>query len=123
MDSLLRRSTKQYTEAELENKIAASINLFKYVEEKDIFKQYYQRNLCYRLLFGSSTLLELEESTINQLNAVCGYEFTSKFQRMFNDIQLADGLNANFQSYLREKNLAFPFAHHCHVLTLILTIR
>ncbi len=39
MDGLLRRTTKQFTEAELERKIGASIDLFKYIEEKDIFRQ------------------------------------------------------------------------------------
>uniref|UniRef100_A0A0R3XBI1 CULLIN_2 domain-containing protein n=1 Tax=Hydatigena taeniaeformis TaxID=6205 RepID=A0A0R3XBI1_HYDTA len=73
--------------------------------------------LCFRLLFNPSTLLELEESTITKLNTVCGYEFTSKFHRMYADIQLAEGMNNNFRTHLREKGLSFPFSHHCHVLT------
>ncbi|VDK33999.1 unnamed protein product [Taenia asiatica] len=117
MDDLLRRTDKRYSDADLEDKISASIVLFKYIEEKDVFKQYYQRSLCFRLLFNPSTLLELEESTITKLNTVCGYEFTSKFHRMYSDIQLAEGMNNNFRTYLREKDLSFPFSHHCHVLT------
>ncbi len=62
-------------------------------------------------------MLDLEESTINQLHAVCGYEFTSKFQRMFNDIQLANGLNENFQTFLSDRGISFPFSHHADVLT------
>ncbi|KAL5961069.1 Cullin-2 [Taenia solium] len=115
MDDLLRRTDKRYSDADLEDKISASIVLFKYIEEKDVFKQYYQRSLCFRLLFNPSTLLELEESTITKLNTVCGYEFTSKFHRMYSDIQLAEGMNNNFRTYLREKDLSFPFSHHCHV--------
>ncbi|CDS42115.1 Cullin 2 [Echinococcus multilocularis] len=117
MDDLLRRTDKRYSDADLEDKISASIALFKYIEEKDVFKQYYQRSLCFRLLFNPSTLLELEESTITKLNTVCGYEFTSKFHRMYADIQLAEGMNNNFRTYLREKSLSFPFSHYCHVLT------
>ncbi|VDK34507.1 unnamed protein product, partial [Dibothriocephalus latus] len=74
--------------------------------------------MCYRLIFRSSALLDMEESAINQLNKVCGYEFTSKFQRMFNDIQLAPDLNSNFQRHLSEHGLQFRFTPHFDVLTL-----
>ncbi|BHF65759.1 Cullin-2 [Sparganum proliferum] len=118
MDTLLRKSSKHCSDAELEAKLTASITLFKYIEEKDIFRKHYQRHLCYRLIFGSSALLDVEESAINQLNKVCGYEFTSKFQRMFNDIQLAPDLNSNFQRYLSERGVQVRFAPHFDVLTL-----
>lgn len=39
MDELLRRADQRYTDEELEEKISASIVLFKYIEEKDLFKQ------------------------------------------------------------------------------------
>lgn len=39
MDNLLRKTTKLCTETELERKISSSINLFLYLEEKDVFKQ------------------------------------------------------------------------------------
>ncbi|VDM23660.1 unnamed protein product [Hydatigera taeniaeformis] len=39
MDDLLRRTDKRYSDADLEDKISASIVLFKYIEEKDVFKQ------------------------------------------------------------------------------------
>lgn len=40
MDELLRRpEQQQLTDEELEEKISASIVLFKYVEEKDLFRQ------------------------------------------------------------------------------------
>lgn len=61
--------------------------------------------------------MELEESTITKLREVCGYEFTSKFQRMHADMQLAQTMNENFRNYLRESNLSVPFSHQCYVLT------
>ncbi|VDK50149.1 unnamed protein product [Dibothriocephalus latus] len=39
MDTLLRKSPKHYSDAELEAKLTASITLFKYIEEKDIFRK------------------------------------------------------------------------------------
>lgn len=73
--------------------------------------------LCKRLVFNYSSLLELEESMINQLKTVCGYEFTSKFQRMFNDVQLSPELNRKFNEYLQSRDIRFTFGHHFHVLT------
>ncbi|RTG90752.1 cullin 2 [Schistosoma bovis] len=73
--------------------------------------------LCKRLVFNYSSMLELEESMINQLKTVCGYEFTSKFQRMFNDVQLSPELNRKFNEYLQSKDIRFTFGHHFHVLT------
>ncbi|VDL98227.1 unnamed protein product [Schistocephalus solidus] len=118
MDTLLRKSPKHCSEAELEAKLTASITLFKYIEEKDIFRKV--RPLVYLAPLWTtytSALLDTEESAINQLNKVCGYEFTSKFQRMFNDIQLAPDLNSNFQRYLSERGLQFRFTPHFDVLT------
>ncbi|VDL61481.1 unnamed protein product [Hymenolepis diminuta] len=118
MDELLRRpEQQQLTDEELEEKISASIVLFKYVEEKDLFRQFYQKSLSYRLLFNPTTTLELEESTITKLREVCGYEFVSKFQRMHSDMQLGHTMNENFRKYLITSNISVPFSHQCNVLT------
>nr|CDS27998.1 Cullin 2 [Hymenolepis microstoma] len=117
MDELLRRSEQHPIDEELEEKISASIVLFKYIEEKDLFRQFYQKSLSYRLLFNPTTTLELEESTIAKLREVCGYEFVSKFHRMYSDIQVAQNMNENFRKYLITSNIVLPFSHHCNVLT------
>lgn len=46
MDDLLRRTDKRYSDADLEDKISASIVLFKYIEEKDVFKQVELEKRC-----------------------------------------------------------------------------
>lgn len=118
MDSLLRKSVKNLSISEAEAKLSASIIIFKYIDDKDLFQKFYQRMLCKRLIFNFSfSILELEESLINQLRTVCGYEFTAKFQRMFNDVQLTSELNRNFLQYLQTNNMHFKFGHHFHVLT------
>ncbi|CAL8069648.1 unnamed protein product [Calicophoron daubneyi] len=117
MDSLLRRSGKYPSESEVEAKLTASISIFKYIDDKDAFQKYYQRMLCKRLISNASCAMELEESVINQLKAVCGYEFTGKFHRMFNDVQLASEMNRNFSAYLDKQAVRFTFGHHFNVLT------
>ncbi|VDP98957.1 unnamed protein product [Trichobilharzia regenti] len=103
--------------SDIENKLTASIAIFKYIDDKDLFQKYYQRLLCKRLVFNYSSMLELEESVINQLKTVCGYEFTSKFQRMFSDVQICPEMNRKFTEYLQSKDVHFTFGHHFHVLT------
>nr|CAH8846410.1 unnamed protein product [Trichobilharzia regenti] len=117
MDSLLRKSIKTMSSSDIENKLTASIAIFKYIDDKDLFQKYYQRLLCKRLVFNYSSMLELEESVINQLKTVCGYEFTSKFQRMFSDVQICPEMNRKFTEYLQSKDVHFTFGHHFHVLT------
>ncbi|CAH8620215.1 unnamed protein product [Dicrocoelium dendriticum] len=117
MDSLLRKYSKLLSESDLESKIASSIDIFKYIEDKDVFQKYYQRMLCKRLISNVQPVMELEELAINQLKAVCGYEFTAKFQRMFNDVQLAPELNAKFTQYLEANNIHLRIDHHFNVLT------
>ncbi|KAA3678740.1 cullin 2 [Paragonimus westermani] len=117
MDSLLRMSTKSRSETDLESKLTASITIFKYIDDKDVFQKYYQRMLCKRLISSTPPAMELEESVINQLRAVCGYEFTGKFHRMFNDVQLAPELNRKFGEYLSSSECRFKFSHYFNVLT------
>lgn len=42
---------------------------------------------------------------IEKLKKVCGYEYTSKFQRMFNDVQSSYTTQAKFKQWLKENDL------------------
>jgi cullin 2 len=44
--------------------------------------------------------MDMEEAMINRLKQACGYEFTSKFHRMFTDILTAEDLNSKFTTFL-----------------------
>jgi hypothetical protein len=57
--------------------------LFKYIEDKDIFQQFYTTKLSKRLIHGVSASEESESSMISKLKEACGFEYTNKLQRMF----------------------------------------
>lgn len=57
--------------------------LFKYLEDKDVFQQFYQSKLSKRLIHGVSASDEAESSMISKLKEACGFEYTNKLQRMF----------------------------------------
>ena len=37
--------------------------------------------------------------------ASCGFEYTSKLQRMFQDVSINNTLNENFKSHLQKQNI------------------
>ncbi|XP_046975858.1 cullin-2 [Vanessa cardui] len=102
-DALLRR---RGADADADDKLAAAIVVFKYVDDKDVFQKHYARALARRLIHQLSASMEQEEAMINRLKAACGYEFTNKLHRMFTDVAVSADLNAKFQQYLRDNNLS-----------------
>ncbi|CAK1546405.1 unnamed protein product [Leptosia nina] len=102
-DTLLRRKG---SERDADDKLSAAIVVFKYIDDKDVFQKHYARALARRLIHQLSASMEQEEAMINRLKAACGYEFTNKLHRMFTDVAVSSDLNAKFQQYLRENNLA-----------------
>ena len=61
--------------------------LFKYIEDKDVFQQFYTTKLSKRLIHGVSASDEAEASMISKLKEACGFEYTNKLQRMFTGMQ------------------------------------
>ncbi|XP_014471950.1 PREDICTED: cullin-2 [Dinoponera quadriceps] len=101
-DSLLKKSAKAASESEIEEKLARSITVFKYVDDKDVFQKFYARMLAKRLIHQQSQSMDAEEVMIDRLKQACGYEFTNKLHRMFTDMSVSTDLNAKFTTTLRE---------------------
>ena len=53
---------------------------------------------------------------INRLKQACGYEFTSKFHRMFTDILTAEDLNSKFTTFLANANTEVGINYFIRVL-------
>ncbi|KAJ1327282.1 ferrochelatase [Batrachochytrium salamandrivorans] len=68
--------------------------------DKDVFQKFYSRSLAKRLIHSTSFSNDCERVMISRLKTVCGYEYTSKLQRMFTDISLSEDLNVRFKSYM-----------------------
>ncbi|XP_029039032.1 cullin-2 isoform X2 [Osmia bicornis bicornis] len=101
-DSLLKKSAKATSEGEIEEKLGRCITVFKYLDDKDVFQKFYARMLAKRLIHQQSQSMDAEESMIDRLKQVCGYEFTNKLHRMFTDMSVSADLNAKFTTSLRE---------------------
>jgi len=97
---LLQKSSKNPEEAELEDTLNQCMIVFKYIEDKDVFQKFYSKMLAKRLVQHMSASDDAEASMISKLKQACGFEYTSKLQRMFQDIGVSKDLNENFKRHL-----------------------
>ncbi|KAI1324152.1 Cullin-domain-containing protein [Xylariaceae sp. FL0255] len=98
-DVLLRKSGTGVEEAELDATLTQIMTVFKYIEDKDVFQKFYSRMLARRLVHSNSSSDDAETSMISKLKEACGFEYTNKLQRMFQDMQISKDLNTGFREY------------------------
>lgn len=103
-DLLLKKSSKNPEEAELEDTLNQVMVVFKYIEDKDVFQKFYSKMLAKRLVQHMSASDDAEASMISKLKQACGFEYTSKLQRMFQDIGVSKDLNEQFRTHLNNSN-------------------
>lgn len=101
-DILLKKSSKNPEEAELEDTLNHVMIVFKYITDKDVFQKFYSKMLAKRLVFHMSASDDAEASMISKLKQACGFEYTSKLQRMFQDIGLSKDLNEKYKTFMKE---------------------
>jgi len=104
-DLLLKKSSKNAEEQEMEQLLADVMVIFKYIEDKDVFQTFYSKMLAKRLIHGTSASEDLEGTMIGKLKSTCGYEYTSKLQRMFTDMSLSRDLLDRFKNYCSDKSV------------------
>ena len=97
-DALLKKSATG-EESDLEMTLIQIMTVFKYIEDKDVFQKFYSRMLARRLVHTSSSSDDAETSMISKLKEACGYEYTNKLQRMFQDMQISKDLNTGFKDF------------------------
>ncbi|BGP43648.1 ubiquitin ligase (cullin) of SCF [Rhodotorula kratochvilovae] len=101
-DSLLRKSNKASEDADVEQALTDTMTVFKYIEDKDVFQKFYSRMLSNRLIKETSASEDAESSMIGKLKDACGFEYTSKLQKMFQDIQTSRDTNAQFKEKMQQ---------------------
>ncbi|KAI0482248.1 Cullin [Xylariaceae sp. FL0804] len=100
-DVLLRKSGTGVEEAELDARLTQIMTVFKYIEDKDVFQKFYSRMLARRLVHSNSSSDDAETSMISKLKEACGFEYTNKLQRMFQDMQISKDLNTGFREHTK----------------------
>lgn len=105
-DILLKKSSKNPEESELEDTLNQVMIVFRYIENKDVYQKFYSQKLARRLVHELSSSDDAESSMITKLKKACGFEYTTKLQRMFQDIGLSKDLNEGYRLYLQNNETA-----------------
>ena len=128
-DSYLKKSSKSTSntfssqnelinpDADVEERLSKMVTLFAYIDDKDIFQKHYARLLAKRLIFGSSASDDMESVLISKLKLACGYEFTSKLQRMFTDSSVSLDLSKDFCEFVKNSAVSLGVDFQAQVLT------
>uniref|UniRef100_A0A6U4JV64 Cullin family profile domain-containing protein n=1 Tax=Phaeomonas parva TaxID=124430 RepID=A0A6U4JV64_9STRA len=119
IDDLLKSKLRGLSETEVDLRLDRVIILFRYLQDKDVFEEFYKQYLGKRLLSGKSLSDEAEKAMVVKLKSECGYQFTSKLEGMFNDMQISrDTLeqfkgSGSWQAFKQTSAIDFD----CNILT------
>jgi len=100
IDDKLKKGVKGLSDAEVEQVLDKAMILFRFLQEKDAFEEYYKRHLARRLLNQKSASDDSEKMMISKLKSECGCQFTSKLEGMFKDMTLSNSIHDEFKGYL-----------------------
>ena len=70
----------------LENSVKEILYIFKLVNAKDVFEEFYMRGLSRRLLLKKSASNEAEKAMVTRLRTECSNEFSTKTESMLKDL-------------------------------------
>merc|ERR1719357_1977938 len=100
IDDKLKKGVRGLSDVEVEQVLDKSMILFRFLQEKDAFEEYYKRHLARRLLNQKSASDDSEKMMISKLKSECGCQFTSKLEGMFKDMTLSNTVNEEFRVHL-----------------------
>eukprot|EP01064_Diplonema_japonicum_P037079 TRINITY_DN8601_c0_g1_i11.p1 TRINITY_DN8601_c0_g1~~TRINITY_DN8601_c0_g1_i11.p1 ORF type:complete len:769 (+),score=198.98 TRINITY_DN8601_c0_g1_i11:62-2368(+) len=99
IDSIIKKEME--SEEQLDAILEKSVTLFTYIHDKDLFQQFYMKQMSRRLMHNKNQrLLDQERSQIGKLKMKMGSAFTSKLEGMLADQSHADDHNRRFKQHL-----------------------
>lgn len=106
-DNLFKNRENKIDAIEIENLLSQAIIIFKFVRDKDVFYNFYSKQLAHRLLQDLSESYDSERFMLSKLKETCGVEYTSKLQRIFNDVEISKELNVKFKDFIKNPTVDF----------------
>ena len=108
---------KKITEELRLESINNAFELFKSINDKDIFVEFYQNYLSNRLLSSKNVDIDLEKNVICLIKIECGSSCTNKIEKMINDFMLISENELSYKNYLEENNIDIPCDFNIRMLT------
>ncbi|KAG7661561.1 CDC53 [[Candida] subhashii] len=106
-DSFLKGTSKDADIADMN--VDNLIIVFKFLNDRDAFEEYYRRSLAKRLINGNCKSEELEEGLLHRLQEENSLEYTSKMTKMFSDMKASEDLKANVKEHLASESMVKEF--------------
>mmetsp|Transcript_8191 Transcript_8191/g.26036 ORF Transcript_8191/g.26036 Transcript_8191/m.26036 type:complete len:758 (+) Transcript_8191:55-2328(+) len=101
-DRILKKSGERLSDDQVENLLAKMVELFSFLQDKDLFAEIYRNQLSKRLLYETSASDDAEKSMIQKLKMKCGAQFTSKLEGMITDLTLASEFQRDFREHCEQ---------------------
>ena len=79
IDDKLKKGVRGLSDAEVESVLDKAMILFRFLQEKDSFEEYYKRHLARRLLNQKSASDDSEKMMISKLKSECGCQVKKCF--------------------------------------------
>lgn len=117
IDLLLKKSSQNLEECELDDTLNQAMIIFKYIEDKDVFQKFYRCMLAKRLVQNTSASDDAEANMISKLRQACGFQYTFKLNRMFQDIRISKDLNEQFQKHVSDSSYLLDVDFYVKVLS------
>lgn len=93
-DQIFRKGGVRLNDKASEQEMDKVIKIFLYFSDKDLFAEFYRKQLARRLLLQRSESMDAEKMMIGKLKIMCGSQFTSKLEGMMNDVRASMDLSA-----------------------------
>ena len=101
LDEIFKKEFQQAQEDEICEKIDKVIHIFRYLQDKDVFEQFYTQSLSKRLLDQRLINEDAERILLLKLKEECGFAFTQRLEVMYKDIKLSEEINKDYYQMIQ----------------------
>ncbi|ETO18172.1 hypothetical protein RFI_19111, partial [Reticulomyxa filosa] len=105
------------SESDLLSQLDQIVKVFAYVNDKDLFLEFYKKLLAKRLLTKKSINDHAEKHFVTKLKLRCGAQFTSKLEGMLKDMQRSTEHANKFERYIKDRRRELPYEFEPQILT------
>ena len=87
LDSLMRGDMKDIAADDVDATVERVVSIFRHVQDKDVFENFYRTHFAKRLLTRKSVSEESERQVLTHLQKECGHQYVTKLHGMFTDMK------------------------------------
>lgn len=95
---MFKNEFKTMSEDQMQLKIDAIIQIFRFLEDKDVFEGFYKNSFAKRLLEQRQINEEAERALLVKLKEECGVNFTQRLEVMYRDIKNSEEMGREFSN-------------------------